>query len=114
VKALLRWQATKNFASGFVTGLGGLLIPPVAVPAALGACWVLQARLAAATAALHGHSLGGDRVRTLLLLAIRGDAAGKVVKSAVWSSGRSSRRMPSVPCPAALSWRATSAWGFGC
>jgi hypothetical protein len=80
VKALVRWEATKNFASGFVTGLGGLLTFPVAIPAALGASWVLQARLAAATAVLHGHSLKEDRVRTLVLLAILGDSAKDLAK----------------------------------
>jgi hypothetical protein len=80
VKALVRWEAAKNFGSGFVTGLGGLLTFPVAIPAALGASWVLQARLAAATAVLHGHSLKEDRVRTLVLLAILGDSAKDLAK----------------------------------
>jgi hypothetical protein len=82
VKALIRWEASKNFASGFATGLGGLVTLPLAIPAALGASWILQARLAAATAVLHGHSLKEDRVRTLVLLAILGNSAKEVAKSA--------------------------------
>lgn len=88
IRALVRWEATKNFASGFVTGLGGVLTLPVAVPAALGASWLLQARLAAAIAALHGHSLDEDRVLTMVLLAVIGDSAGGVVKSAGIVVGR--------------------------
>src|SRR5512133_1944255 len=45
IDALVLRETTKNFATGFVTGLGGFLTLPVAVPAALGASWVLQARL---------------------------------------------------------------------
>lgn len=93
VKALIRWEASKNFASGFVTGLGGILTLSVAVPAALGAYWLLQARLAAAIAALHGHSLKEDRVRTLVLQegghpTPRGRAGG----GPQWCGSRRSRR----------------------
>jgi hypothetical protein len=82
ITALIRWEAAKNFATGFTTGLGGILTLPVAVPAALGAAWILQARLAGAIAILHGHSLRSDRVRTLILLAIAGDSAKDVAKTA--------------------------------
>jgi hypothetical protein len=82
VKALIRWEASKNFATGFVTGVGGLATLPVAVPAAIGASWLLQARLAGAIARLHGYSLKSDRVRTLILLAIIGDSAKDVLKTA--------------------------------
>ncbi len=33
IDALIKWETTKNFTSGFVTGLGGLLTLPVALPA---------------------------------------------------------------------------------
>ena len=45
VVALIRWESVKNFTSGFLTGLGGVITLPVTVPAALGASWVLQAPL---------------------------------------------------------------------
>lgn len=87
VAALTRWEATKNFASGFTTGLGGLPTSLVAVPASLGASWVLQARLAGAIAVLHGHRLEADRVRTLILLAMLGDSAKDVVEQAGLAAG---------------------------
>jgi hypothetical protein len=90
VHALIRWEAAKNFATGFATGLGGLATLPFAVPAALGVSWVLQARLAGAIAVLHGHSLRSDRVRTLILLAIVGESAKDVVKAAGIVAGRRS------------------------
>lgn len=81
-KALIRWETTKNFAGGFLTGLGGLIVLPIAVPAALGASWAIQARMVAAIASLYGHDLREDRVRTLALLAIAGDSAVEVLKRA--------------------------------
>jgi uncharacterized protein (DUF697 family) len=88
VAALTRWEATKNFATGFTTGLGGFATLPFNLPAALGASWALQARLAGAIAVLYGHSLKDDRVRTLMLLAVAGDSAKDVVKAAGIVVGR--------------------------
>jgi uncharacterized protein (DUF697 family) len=82
VDALIRWEASKNFTSGFLTGMGGLITLPVTVPASLGASWVIQARLCGAIAELYGHSLREDRVRTLVLLALVGDSAKEVLKDA--------------------------------
>lgn len=79
-RALINWETSKNFTTGFVTGLGGLLTLPINVPAALGAAWIIQARMAAAIAKLYGHALRGDRIRTFVLLCLVGDAAKEVVK----------------------------------
>lgn len=75
VDALILRETTKNFATGFLTGLGGFITLPVAVPTALGASWVLQARLAAAIARIHGHDLASPSVRTSILLSLAGDVA---------------------------------------
>lgn len=80
VDALIRWEASKNFTSGFLTSLGGLVTLPVSVPAGLGASWVIQARLCGAIAELYGHSLHEQRVRTLVLLALVGDSAKELIK----------------------------------
>lgn len=81
VNSLINWETSKNFTSGFITGLGGLLTLPVNVPAALGASWVIQARMAAAIAILNGHNIREDRVRTLILLSLAGDSAKEVAKA---------------------------------
>ncbi len=80
VNALIRWEATKNFGTGFVSGLGGLLTLPVSIPASLYASWVVQARLVGAIAALYGHSTESDRVRTTVLVAVIGDAGKEILK----------------------------------
>jgi len=75
VDSLVKWEMTKNFTTGFITGLGGVITMPVGVPSALGASWLIQARMAGAIARIYGHDLGEDRVRTLILLSLAGDVA---------------------------------------
>lgn len=82
VDSLINWETAKNFTSGFITGLGGLLTLPAAVPAALGASWVIQARMAGTIARICGHDLTEDRVRTLVLLSLVGDSGKEVLKRA--------------------------------
>lgn len=88
VRALIRWETAKNFTSGFLTGLGGLVTLPIAVPAALGASWLILARMVAAIAVIYGHDLREDRVRTMVLLAVVGDGAKEVLKRAGIHVGR--------------------------
>jgi hypothetical protein len=80
VAALINREAVKNFTTGFITGLGGFITLPVAVPAALAASWVLQARMAGAIARIYGHDLESERVRTTILLALAGDVARDAMK----------------------------------
>lgn len=87
IEGLIRWESSKNFSSGFVTNLGGILTLPVSIPAALGASWFVQARLAAAIAVLHGHDPYNDRVRTMALLAIVGDGLKELAKWAGVTAG---------------------------
>jgi uncharacterized protein (DUF697 family) len=80
VAALIRWETRKNFTTGFITGLGGVVTFPVSIPAALGASWLLQARMAGAIARIYGHDLGAERVRTKILLSLAGDVAKEAMK----------------------------------
>lgn len=82
VDALIRWETSKNFGSGFLTGLGGLITLPASVPAALGASWIVQARMSAAIAVIHGHDVREERVRTFVLLTLLGDAGKEVIRQA--------------------------------
>ena len=80
VDALIKWETAKNFSTGFVTGLGGLLTLPISMPSALGACWIIQARMAGAIAIIYGHNIKEDRVKTLVILSILGDGVKEVLK----------------------------------
>ena len=80
VESLIKWETRKNFTSGFITGLGGVVTFPVSIPAALGASWLIQARMAGAIACIYGHDLESDRVRTMILLSLAGDVAKEAMK----------------------------------
>ena len=80
VASLVKRETTKNFATGFLTGLGGVITLPVGVPAALGASWLIQARMAGAIARIYGHDLNDGRVRTMILLSLAGDVAREAME----------------------------------
>jgi len=80
VRSLIKWEVSKNFSSGFLTGLGGLMTLPVTIPAALGASWVIQTRMVAAIARIYGHDLNDERVQTAILLTIIGQDLKEVLK----------------------------------
>jgi hypothetical protein len=81
VDALINWETTKNFTSGFLTGLGGIIVLPFALPAAFAASWLLQARMAAAIARIYGHNIHSDRVRTFVIAALVGDSLKDIAKA---------------------------------
>ena len=80
VQALIRWAVAKNASTGFVSGLGGAIALPVAIPGSLAASLAIQAPMLAAIAEIHGHDSKDDHVRTGLLLCMIGNAAGDVAK----------------------------------
>ena len=82
IDSLINWQMARNFTTGFITGFGGLLTLPISIPAALGASWVLQARMAGAIARICKHDLKEDRVQTLVLTSLLGNAGKEVIKTA--------------------------------
>jgi hypothetical protein len=72
---------------------------PVNVPAALGASWLIQSRLSAAIAIIYGHDIDEDRVRTMVLLTLAGDAVVDVLKGIGIQVGRKSfaKALESIP-----------------
>lgn len=80
VDRLIRWQTAKAATSGFVSGLGGLMLMPVALPANLASVMYIQVRMIAAIAYMGGCELRDDRVKTLVLACLCGNAAKDIVK----------------------------------
>jgi hypothetical protein len=80
IDSLINWETTKNFTTGFITGLGGVLTLPVAIPSALGASWLIQARMAGAVARISGHDLESDRVRTFVMVCLLGGACKDIMR----------------------------------
>ena len=82
VAALIAWQTGVAGAAGFVTGCGGFVALPVAMPANLASALYIQARLIAAIAHLRGHDLKSPDVRTLALACMTGSKAADTLKDA--------------------------------
>lgn len=80
IDALIRWQVAKAAAAGFLTNLGELATLPIALPANVLSALYIQIRMVAAIAALRGHDLRSDQVRTVVLACLCGTTLIDVVK----------------------------------
>lgn len=80
VNALIRWQNTKAGTSGFISGLGGIITLPVAIPANIATVMYVQLRMIAAIASIAGHNVHDDRVKALVYACLTGNAAKDIVK----------------------------------
>lgn len=80
VDKLIRWQITKASTSGFLSGLGGVLTLPVAVPANISSVMYVQLRMVAAIAHIGGYEIKSDPVKTLCYVCLCGSAANDVMK----------------------------------
>ena len=81
VDALIKWQVAKSAASGFVTGLGGLMTLPVAVPANIASVMYVQIRMICAIAHMGGHDIRSDKVKTFIYLCMVGNGAKELLKN---------------------------------
>ncbi len=81
-RSLVRWQIAKATTSGFVTGVGGLLTMPVAIPANIASVLYIQLRMIAAIAAMGKHDVRSDQVKTLAYMCLCGSALTDLVKQA--------------------------------
>lgn len=80
VDSLINWETSKNFGTGFLTGLGGFITLPITLPTGLAAAWAVQARMVGAIAAVYGHSLKSEKVKTAILLCLVGGEAVNLLK----------------------------------
>lgn len=82
VKSLILWQNTKSATSGFLTGLGGLITLPIAVPANITSVILVQIRMVAAIAHMGGYDVKDDQVRSFVYACLAGNGAKDILKSA--------------------------------
>lgn len=82
IDSLIRWQCIKCGTSGFITGLGGLITLPVAVPANLASTLYIQMRMIAAVAYMCNLDIKNDQVQTLGYACLCGASAGNLIKEA--------------------------------
>ncbi len=81
VNSLIRWQNTKAGASGFITGLPGIMAMPVTLPANITSVLYVQIRMIAAIAHMGGYDLRDDRVKTFVYLCLAGNAVKDITKN---------------------------------
>jgi hypothetical protein len=82
VARLIASQTGKAGLAGFVTGCGGAISLPIALPANLLGTLYIQLRLVAAIAHLRGHDLQSKEVRALALACMTGSKAADTLKDA--------------------------------
>lgn len=80
-KTLIRYQVAKASTTGFVTGLGGLITLPVAVPASLSSVLYIQLRMVASIAHMNGYDVHNDQVKTACYVCLAGNSAEGILKS---------------------------------
>ena len=79
-KELTKYQIAKCGTSGFITGLGGLITLPVAIPANVSSVLYVQLRMVAAIAYMGGFDIQSDQVQTLAYACLTGSAIADVLK----------------------------------
>jgi hypothetical protein len=78
--SLIRWQNAKAGSSGFVTGLGGFMTLPVAIPANLASVLFIQIRMIAAIARMGGYDLRDEKVKMMVYLCLAGNFAKDIIQ----------------------------------
>jgi uncharacterized protein (DUF697 family) len=88
VDALIRWQIAKSATSGFVTGLGGLITLPIAIPANIASVLFIQIRMIVAIAVIGGYDPKDDKVKALVYACLAGSGIKDILKEAGIEMGK--------------------------
>ena len=80
VNSLIRWQISKTTTSGFLTGLGGLITLPVAIPADISTGIYVHMRMIAAIAHIGGYDIKDDKVKSMIYLCLVGESVKDILK----------------------------------
>ena len=74
-------QIAKCTTSGFLTGLGGLITLPVAIPANISSVLYVQMRMIACLAYMGGYDTKSDQVQTLVYVCLAGVSVDQLAKN---------------------------------
>lgn len=88
-KRFISYQVAKCTTSGFLTGLGGLITLPVAIPTNIGTVLYVQMRMIACLAYMGGYDTRSDQVQTLVYACLAGISMDQIFKSAGIEIGKS-------------------------
>ncbi|MDQ2756204.1 MAG: EcsC family protein [Actinomycetota bacterium] len=88
IDKVVRNHVVAGGAGGFVTGLGGFVALPVALPANVLTFYLVATRMTGAIASLRGHDLRTPQIRTAVLLTLVGaDADDLLTKAGIAGGG---------------------------
>ncbi|WP_029904532.1 EcsC family protein [Prevotella sp. 10(H)] len=80
VDSLIKWQVTKAATSGFLTGLGGMMVMPLTVPANIASVMYVQIRMITAIAYMGGYDIKDDKVKSMVYICMAGNGAKELLK----------------------------------
>lgn len=80
INKLINWQVAKCTTSGFLTGLGGIVTMPIAIPANISSTIYVQTRMIASIAYIKGYDIRSDMLRTLVYMCLCGNAGKDIAK----------------------------------
>jgi uncharacterized protein (DUF697 family) len=78
IESLINWQIAKCTTSGFLTGLGGVITLPVAIPANIASVVYVQIRMIAAIAYIKGYDVKDDRVKAMIFMCLCGNGMREI------------------------------------
>lgn len=81
IDKLIGYQTVLCGTNGFITGLGGLLVLPVAIPANVAGVIYVQLRMTATIAYINGYDIYSDQVRTIAYACLTGSSAANILKN---------------------------------
>jgi hypothetical protein len=87
VKKVVRSHVVKGGVGGFVTGMGGFVTMPIALPANVLEFYIVATRMVAGIAALRGYDVDDPKVRSAVLLTLVGSEADEVLAKAGLTGG---------------------------
>lgn len=87
IKKIARRSTLRGGVGGFVTGLGGFVTMPIALPANVAEFYIQATRMVGVIAKLRGYDLSDERIRTAVLLTLVGSKSDDVLKKAGISTG---------------------------
>lgn len=104
IDAVVRGHLKLAAAGGFVTGLGGFITLPVALPANVLEFYIVATRMVGSIASLRGYDIKQPEIRSAVLLTLVGaDADDLLKKAGVMSTGRlSNLAAQRLPGPALM------------
>lgn len=88
ITRIINESVAKAGATGFTTGLGGIVTLPVTVPVGIAGNFMLNARMVGSIAYLRGYDLRDSQVETMIQLIVAGLSLEKVLKEFGVNLGR--------------------------